>query len=47
MATTKSGTGLGLYLVHKLATAGNLQVRYQPNKPHGATFILTLPRPST
>ncbi|WP_328472989.1 sensor histidine kinase [Actinoplanes sp. NBC_00393] len=43
VATTKPGTGLGLYLVHQLATAGGLHVGYQPHEPRGATFVVTLP----
>ncbi|GIE85804.1 PAS domain-containing sensor histidine kinase [Actinoplanes regularis] len=43
VATTKPGTGLGLYLAHRLATASNLQIGYQPHQPQGATFTLTLP----
>jgi signal transduction histidine kinase len=37
------GTGLGLYLVEKLARALGGSVRYEPNEPHGARFIVTLP----
>ncbi|GIM90011.1 sensor histidine kinase [Paractinoplanes toevensis] len=43
VATTKSGTGLGLYLVHQLATASGLTVAYRPHQPCGATFLLGLP----
>ncbi|GLW35414.1 sensor histidine kinase [Actinoplanes regularis] len=43
VATTKPGTGLGLYLARRLATASNLQIGYQPHQPQGATFIVTLP----
>ncbi|GIF43724.1 sensor histidine kinase [Actinoplanes xinjiangensis] len=44
VATTKSGTGLGLYLVARLADASGATIGYQPNEPHGAVFILSLPR---
>jgi signal transduction histidine kinase len=37
------GSGLGLYLVDKLARACGGSVRYEPNHPHGARFIVTLP----
>ncbi|SNS35209.1 sensor histidine kinase [Actinoplanes regularis] len=43
VATTKPGTGLGLYLAHRLATASGLRIGYRPNQPQGATFIVTLP----
>ncbi|WP_285551418.1 sensor histidine kinase [Actinoplanes regularis] len=43
VATTKPGTGLGLYLAHRLATASGLRIGYQPHQPQGATFTLTLP----
>jgi signal transduction histidine kinase len=39
----RSGSGLGLYLVDKLARASGGNVRYEPNDPHGACFIVTLP----
>jgi signal transduction histidine kinase len=39
----RSGSGLGLYLVDKLAHACGGSVRYEPNEPHGARFIVTLP----
>jgi PAS domain S-box-containing protein len=43
VATTTNGTGLGLYLVRQLAHAGGLEVTYQPNQPHGASFTVTVP----
>jgi signal transduction histidine kinase len=43
VATTKPGTGLGLYLVARLAGASGATIDYQPNEPHGAIFILSLP----
>jgi signal transduction histidine kinase len=39
----RRGSGLGLYLVDKLARASGGSVRYEPNEPHGACFIVTLP----
>ncbi|MEV4348544.1 PAS domain S-box protein, partial [Actinoplanes sp. NPDC049596] len=45
VATTTSGTGLGLYLVRQLAQAGGLDVSYQPNQPRGAAFVVTVPHP--
>ena len=50
VAVAKPGTGLGLYLVRQLAEAGGITVGYQPNEPHGSTFVLTVPcngRPGT
>ncbi|GAA1646546.1 sensor histidine kinase [Actinoplanes couchii] len=48
VATTKSGTGLGLYLVARLAEASGATITYQPNQPRGAVFVLSLPcSPST
>ncbi|HKT02166.1 MAG TPA: ATP-binding protein, partial [Rugosimonospora sp.] len=44
VATTKPGTGLGLYFVRQLAGASGMTVHYRPNLPRGATFILTVPR---
>ncbi|MDI6102178.1 PAS domain S-box protein [Actinoplanes sp. NEAU-A12] len=44
VATTKPGTGLGLYLVSRLAQASGATIAYQPNQPRGATFLLSLPR---
>ena len=43
VATTKPGTGLGLYLVARLAHASGATIAYQPTEPHGATFVLSLP----
>ncbi|MFI1993526.1 ATP-binding protein [Actinoplanes sp. NPDC020271] len=45
VAITKPGTGLGLYLVRQLASAGGITVAYRPHSPHGSTFVLTVPRP--
>ena len=47
VTTSKPGAGLGLYFVHQLAQANTMTVDYRPNQPHGAIFILTLPRPPT
>jgi signal transduction histidine kinase len=44
VATARPGTGLGLYLAAQLADTGGLRLTYAPNQPHGARFILTLPR---
>jgi signal transduction histidine kinase len=38
----RSGSGLGLYLVDKLARACGGTVRYEPNEPQGSRFIVTL-----
>ncbi|GAA4950313.1 sensor histidine kinase [Actinoplanes utahensis] len=43
VATTKPGTGLGLYLVARLAQASGATIAYQPTDPHGTTFVLSLP----
>ena len=42
VATTKPGTGLGLYLVSRLAHASGATITYQPNQPRGAAFVLSL-----
>jgi signal transduction histidine kinase len=39
----RSGSGLGLYLVDRLARACGGNVRYEPNEPQGSRFIVTLP----
>ncbi|GIE35831.1 hypothetical protein Ait01nite_088760 [Actinoplanes italicus] len=43
VATTKPGTGLGLYLVARLAQASGGTIEYRPNQPRGAMFVLSLP----
>lgn len=40
---TRSGVGLGLFLVARLAQASGGNVRYEPNEPQGACFVVTLP----
>jgi PAS domain S-box-containing protein len=43
VAVTKPGTGLGLYLVRQLADSGGITVAYRHHRPHGSTFVLTVP----
>jgi signal transduction histidine kinase len=43
VATTANGTGLGLYLVRQLATAGGLDIAYSPHQPSGSAFTVTVP----
>jgi PAS domain S-box-containing protein len=42
-AVTKSGTGLGLYIVAQLARTNHATITYEPNQPAGARFTLHLP----
>jgi two-component system sensor kinase FixL len=43
-ATTKvDGTGLGLAISRRIVEAHRGRLEYQPNRPRGATFIVTLP----
>jgi signal transduction histidine kinase len=42
-ARSRPGAGLGLNLVARLAEASGGHVRYEPNTPHGARFVVTLP----
>ncbi|TQS40223.1 sensor histidine kinase [Cryptosporangium phraense] len=42
VATTKRGTGLGLYIVRTLADAGRIGLGYRPNRPTGACFVVEL-----
>ncbi|MFI5954600.1 PAS domain S-box protein [Cryptosporangium sp. NPDC051539] len=46
VATTKRGTGLGLYIVRTLAEAGHIGLGYRPNRPTGACFLVRLPMAS-
>jgi signal transduction histidine kinase len=39
----RSGSGLGLYLVDKLARASGGSVHYRPNHPQGSCFVVRLP----
>jgi signal transduction histidine kinase len=38
-----SGSGLGLYIVRRIAENHGGSVTYQPREPHGSEFALTLP----
>lgn len=40
----KKGTGLGLYIVRRLAEANGGTVRYEPGPGGGASFVIELPR---
>ncbi len=40
-----SGTGLGLAIVRGLAELNDGEIRYEPNAPSGARFVLQLPTP--
>lgn len=43
-ATTKEhGTGLGLVISRTIVEAHHGRLEYQPHKPHGAVFVVTLP----
>ena len=37
------GTGLGLYIVRRIAEAHGGRVRYEPNEPQGSIFSIELP----
>lgn len=43
-ASPGSGTGLGLFITRKLATANRGHVRYEPAPHGGASFTIELPR---
>lgn len=45
-ADVPGGTGLGLAIVRSLATANNATIRYRPNQPQGASFVIDLPAAS-
>jgi signal transduction histidine kinase len=38
-----SGTGLGLYIVRRVAEEAGGMIRYEPREPQGSTFTLSLP----
>jgi signal transduction histidine kinase len=38
-----AGTGLGLYIVRRVAEAAGGNVRYEPRLPRGSLFVLSLP----
>ena len=42
VAPTRSGTGLGLYIAHRLAVANGGTLYYEPNEPRGSRFVVTL-----
>ncbi|GIJ48726.1 hypothetical protein Val02_56120 [Virgisporangium aliadipatigenens] len=42
VAPTRSGTGLGLYIAHRLTTANGGTLHFEPNEPNGSRFVLTL-----
>jgi signal transduction histidine kinase len=43
VAPTRSGTGLGLYIVRELVEANGGTIRYEPNRPAGSRFVVELP----
>jgi len=43
VAPTRSGTGLGLYIVRELVEANGGTIRFEPNRPSGSRFVVELP----
>lgn len=43
VAPTRTGTGLGLYIVRELVEANGGTIRYEPNRPSGSRFVVELP----
>jgi PAS domain S-box-containing protein len=43
VAPTRTGTGLGLYIVRELVEANGGTIRYEPNRPTGSRFVVELP----
>jgi signal transduction histidine kinase len=43
VAPTRTGTGLGLYIVRELVEANGGTIRYEPNRPNGSRFVVELP----
>jgi PAS domain S-box-containing protein len=43
VAPTRTGTGLGLYIVRELVEANGGAIRYEPNRPSGSRFVVELP----
>jgi PAS domain S-box-containing protein len=42
VAPTRTGTGLGLYIVRELVEANGGTIRYEPNRPSGSRFVVEL-----